>query len=130
GERESAVAVARRALAIDPQSEHAHCVLATLLLWDGSTSEGLAEQEWHWRREAEVLERRLGAARRWDGSVAPDLRLLVAHEQGYGDLFHTARYFRPLRDRVGRLILACAPDVAELMRSVDGIDDVVDGDEP
>jgi hypothetical protein len=130
GDRAGALAVARRALTIDPQSEHAHCVLATLLLWDGATSEGLVEQEWHWRRESELLERRFGAERRWSGDAAPELRLLVAHEQGYGDLFHTARYFRPVRERVGRLILACAPDVAELMRSVDGVDEVVDVDEP
>ena len=125
GDREGALGAARDGLAIDPQSEHAHCVLATLLLWDGALHDGLTEQEWHWRREAELLEERFGAQRRWSGDASPGLRLLVAHEQGYGDLFHAARYLRPLRERVGRLILACAPDVAELMRSVEGIDEVV-----
>ncbi len=125
GDRAGALAQARAALAGDPGSEHAHCVLATLLLWDGATAEGLREQEWHWVRETELLERRFGVERRWDGVPAPGLRLLVAHEQGYGDLFHVARYLRALREQAGTLLLECAPDAAELMRTVPGVDRVI-----
>ncbi len=130
GDRESALAAANAALAIDAESEHAHCVLATLLLWDGDLREGLREQEWHWRREAELLEGRFGAGRRWDGAASPALRLLVAHEQGYGDLFHAARFLRPLSERAGHVILECAPDVADVVRSVGGVDEIVVKGEP
>ncbi|HXP92801.1 MAG TPA: glycosyltransferase family 9 protein [Candidatus Binatia bacterium] len=125
GDRESALAAANAALAIDAESEHAHCVLATLLLWDGDLREGLREQEWHWRREAELLEGRFGAGRRWDGAASPALRLLVAHEQGYGDLFHAARFLRHLRERAGYVILECAPDAADVLRFVAGVDEIV-----
>jgi hypothetical protein len=124
GDRTGARAAAREALALDPESEHAHCVLATLLLWDGELRDGLCEQEWHWRREAELLEERFNASKRWDGEPDPALRLLVAHEQGYGDLFYASRFLKRLRERVGGIVLECAPDAAGLMRDVGGVDEV------
>ncbi len=125
GSHEKALACARNAIACDPEAEEAHCALASLLLWHGDLANGLPEQEWHWRREAESLAERFGPRPAWSGRPCPQLRLLVAHEQGAGDLLHLARYFPRLRALVDHLILECTPDMIDLMRSVAGVDEVV-----
>ena len=66
----------------------------------------------------------------WSGAAVPDRRLLVWHEQGIGDSIQMARFLRAARDRVGSLTLACPRETADLFRTVDGVDAVVDMHEP
>jgi hypothetical protein len=58
----------------------------------------------------------------WDGSVQLDKILLLHAEQGFGDTFQFIRYAPLVRERVGQVVLECQAEVAELMRTVDGID--------
>jgi tetratricopeptide (TPR) repeat protein len=62
----------------------------------------------------------------WDGVHAPARRLLVWHEQGVGDTFAMARFLRAARERVAQVTLACPAATMELLRSVAGVDAVVD----
>jgi hypothetical protein len=124
GSHSEALQDARAALDIAPKSEAAHCTLATLLLWHGEYREGLREQEWHWRREAEHFVTRFGS-QPWEGARAPRSRLLIVHEQGAGDFIHGARYIRLLRERVGRTIVEVPAELADVLRSVAGIDEIV-----
>jgi tetratricopeptide (TPR) repeat protein len=125
GRHADAVAAARAAVALAPGAEDAHCTLASLLLWHGDLAEGLVEQEWHWRREAETLAARLAGIPPWDGAPSSRPRLLVASEQGAGDLLQIVRFMPAVRERVASVRLEAPIEIADLMQSAAGIDEVV-----
>jgi hypothetical protein len=64
----------------------------------------------------------------WDGKEP--CKLLVVHEQGYGDLFMMARYFPLLREQ-GCEVSCLVPDsAAEVIASIEGVDKVCSPKEP
>jgi hypothetical protein len=66
----------------------------------------------------------------WDGTPAPTRRLLIWPEQGVGDTIHMARFVGRARALVGSVTLACPPGTIDLLRSVEGVDAVIDVGEP
>ncbi|WP_374669937.1 tetratricopeptide repeat protein, partial [Ramlibacter sp.] len=63
---------------------------------------------------------------RWSGEPLQGRSLVIWPEQGHGDLLQFIRY-APLLKGLGlvRLTVLCRPELADLARSVDGVDDVV-----
>jgi hypothetical protein len=62
----------------------------------------------------------------WNGGWEPDTRLLVFAEQGIGDFLMFARFLPGIRERVGKLILACDPSIHRLAANLPGIDVIID----
>ncbi|HSH98335.1 MAG: tetratricopeptide repeat protein [Methylophilaceae bacterium] len=50
----------------------------------------------------------------WDGTPVLDKTLVVVIEQGIGDTIHFVRYLTILKNYVGKIILACNPNLASL----------------
>jgi tetratricopeptide (TPR) repeat protein len=119
----------RRALAIDPEVGQAHFNLAALLLVHGQFAEGWAEYAWRWKIP-NAIRQRDSAGTLWDGSPLPHGTLLLFGEQGLGDTLQFIRYVSLVRQRVGRVIVECHPNLRSLFGRLPGIDQVVVRGEP
>jgi Flp pilus assembly protein TadD len=125
GAIEHAIAEYRRALARDPAFASAHLGLATALLSQGRFAEGWDEYEWRWRAAEFRTVRGEINVPAWDGGPLNGRRLLIRAEQGFGDIIQFARYASVVAERGGRVLLESPPQLAELLRSVRGVERVV-----
>jgi hypothetical protein len=66
----------------------------------------------------------------WDGSPLDGRTILLFPEQGLGDTLQFSRYAPLVASRGGRVILECQPAAVKLLRSVEGIADVISTDSP
>lgn len=120
----------RRALAERPNQAEAHKNLGVTLLTLGDLREGYREYEW--RNIAENLLDMKGELRwpRWQGEDLKGRSLLAITEQGFGDVIHFARYGRLIEQLGGRMALTCQAPLVRLMRSADGVAQVVGQGDP
>jgi tetratricopeptide (TPR) repeat protein len=120
----------RAALAIDPAYADARFGLATLLLSFGRYDEGWLAYEARYelprfvhRKTQTVLQ----PCPRWQGESLAGRALLVWQEDGLGDMVQFGRYLTRLKALgVSRLTVACLPSLHRLLRTVEGVDEVVD----
>jgi tetratricopeptide (TPR) repeat protein len=120
-----ASAAFERAIALG--SEEARVNLGTMRLLVGDYHGGWPNFGWSGpERRANPA---FAALPMWDGTPAPNMRLLVWPEQGIGDSIMMARFLRRARELVGKLTLACPPGTIDVFRTVDGVDAVIDSRE-
>jgi tetratricopeptide (TPR) repeat protein len=125
GRLDEAIAACRTAVGLVPDDAEAHVHLAELLLLAGDYGEGFAEYEWR-RRLPDTAPPGDGLdAPTWDGDDPAGRTILVVAEQGYGDTLHFCRYAPLLAARGGRVVLVVQEALADLCRSLDGVDAVV-----
>lgn len=62
---------------------------------------------------------------RWEGEPFPDKTLLLHFEQGYGDTFMFVRYAPMVKARGGRVILLAQKQLADVVATCQGIDEVI-----
>jgi len=111
------------ALALDAGNLSAHLGMARALLLEGDYQRGMLEYEWRWKRPTNPM--RTFPQPLWDGSD-PDGRTVLLHaEQGIGDTLQFVRYATPIAARGARVVIECAPAIAELVETVDGVSEVV-----
>lgn len=122
---EEAEVAYRRAMELDPADAESRYSLALVQLLRGEYGEGLALHEWRWRtKQMRRYKRRLSQPQ-WDGEDIEGRTILLHAEQGFGDAIQFVRYASFVASKAGRVILECKPVLADLLRSVDGIDEVV-----
>jgi tetratricopeptide (TPR) repeat protein/glycosyltransferase involved in cell wall biosynthesis len=142
GAVEEAIACYRRAIHLSPNHASAHVNLSLALLLVGDLENGLAEYEWRW----EIKEFTTGhssvtggagntfSAREyrplWDGSDLQGKTILLHAEQGLGDSLQFIRYAAIVKNKGGRVIVACYPQVRRLFATVEGIDLLIVKGEP
>jgi hypothetical protein len=61
----------------------------------------------------------------WDGKPYPGRRLLIATEQGFGDMLWVARYFARVKALGGELIIECRPELLPLIANMGVADRLV-----
>jgi hypothetical protein len=93
-------------------------------LSSGEWLAGWPEYEWRLRDPA-APRLPAGPERRWQGEPLPGATLLIASEQGLGDTLQFVRYAALARQRVGSVVVECAPAVAGLISGCAGVDRVV-----
>ncbi len=121
---EPAIAAYEKAIALQPDFALAHWDLGLALLLRGDYQRGLPEYEWRWRTETVVMPRPFTQPL-WDGSNLGGKTILLHAEQGFGDTIHMVRYAPLVAARGGRVILECQPPLSRLLRTLDGVEQIV-----
>lgn len=128
GRYDESRAVLEEVLRNAPESILAHRTLALVLLLHGEFARGWAEAEWRLRAPKSSGSRFVQPM--WDGRGLNGQTVLLHFEQGLGDTIHFARYAPLVAARGGRVILEVQPGLARLMRTLNGVDQVVARGEP
>ncbi|HAO21436.1 MAG TPA: hypothetical protein DCQ37_13785, partial [Desulfobacteraceae bacterium] len=121
GQIEKARECFAQALALDPDNEVILTLDGIALLLQGNLAEGWQKYE-HWQR----FMNKNGFPNRWYGSAIPNQTLLVNYQGGFGDTLHFIRYLPIIRERCGKLIFVCQPELIPLINGFPGIDIVTD----
>jgi hypothetical protein len=123
---DAALAEYERALRLQPQNVDAHVNRALIYLARGDYTRGWPEYDWRLRMPAHV---RTFDRPTWDGTPLDGRTILVYAEQGFGDTIQFARFLPPVTRSAKRLVFECQPELAPLVRSIEGIDVIEAGRE-
>lgn len=122
----------RQALALTPGYQLARLNLAMLLLAQGKLEEGWHYHEARHHPDLPDPDAPLPVLpyKQWQGEAIQGKSLLVWPEQGHGDLIQFCRYLPLLKEQgAAHITLVCRPTLADLMRTLDGVDAVISLDE-
>lgn len=125
GRWQEVVQAYRQMIGVFPTSATAHCNLAQALLRLGNMPQGLDEYEYRWKVDDSPIRMPKYPAPIWDGAALNGKRILLWPEQGFGDMIQFARYVPMVAKHGGRVVLASPVELAELMRTLDGVERVI-----
>lgn len=128
GRAREAVACYDRALELNPGLPEAHKNRGIARLQLGDFAGGWDDYEWRWQCP-ELSGRRLTQPL-WDGSPLEGASILLHAEQGLGDTLQFVRYAPLVRQRGGRVIVACQRALLPLLRGCRGIDELISFNDP
>jgi hypothetical protein len=117
------------AATLDVENADLRFALSQALLLNGDYAEGWREYEWRFKTTIDPTEAPKFSTPPWDGSDIRGKTLLVHTEQGLGDSIQFARFLPLLVTRGIRVVLRCQPALGSLMRTVNGVAEVVTGTE-
>jgi Flp pilus assembly protein TadD len=123
GQLPEAVACYDRVLDLEPTRKDAAGQRAFALMRMGDFEKGLCAYEK--RLEFEPMLKRGFRRPAWDGCPDNNKTLLLYSEQGRGDTFQFIRFAGEARSRVGRVIVECPRETAEVVKTAPGVDEVV-----
>jgi hypothetical protein len=121
---EDAEAAFRAAIDLDPNYPDGHYGLAWTRLAQGDFATGWQEMEWRLKCRAFAGKVRTFPQPHWDGSDLNGKTILLAQEQGHGDVIQYARYISMVADRGGRVLLGCAPILGSILKSIRGVAEI------
>ncbi|HVT87919.1 MAG TPA: tetratricopeptide repeat protein [Tepidisphaeraceae bacterium] len=124
GNLEQAIKIWERAISIDPSSDRTKWDLALGYLTLGDFSRGFQLYESRFTREEGRPYWREYLVPRWDGFDLNGKTILVYPEQGYGDVIMFARFIPALAEMGARVLIHVPDDLVDLMKRVDGVDQV------
>lgn len=120
-----ALALHRKAVAVQPDHGVAHFNLGVLLLRRGQYREGWREYAWRFRDGGETMAGRGFTRPEWAGEDFRGRTLLIHAEQGFGDTIQFVRFVAAAAARGGRVVLEVQPALARLLAHVPGAHQVV-----
>jgi tetratricopeptide (TPR) repeat protein len=123
---DEAIAAYDRALEVAPEYQLARYGRAISLLSAGRLTAGFREYECRWQ----TIPRRQFPQPAWRGESAPGKTLFLHPEQGFGDAIQAVRFIPAARERVGRVILECRPELKTLFQYSKCADTVIAYGEP
>ncbi len=120
----------QQALALKPDYPEAHMSSGMTHLLLGNFETGWKEYEWR-TKCPHVIIRRNFAQPQWHGETLEGKTILLHAEQGLGDTLQFIRYATLLAKRGGKVIVEIWPELAGIIKSVEGIDQIIiQGDPP
>lgn len=116
----------RQALQIEPAHAQAHFNLALCLLLTGDFEAGWPAFEWRWQTVQYRRAQRQFTQPLWLGQTPLAGKTILLHaEQGLGDTLQFCRYASVLARRGARVLLQVQPVLQPLLRSLDGVAQVL-----
>jgi Tfp pilus assembly protein PilF len=112
-----------RALALRPDDAQVHLSRSLCWLQMGDFERGWAEYEWRLKCKDYAIPSFRQPV--WDGSALDGHTILLYADHGMGDSIQFVRYAPRVKERGGRVIVACQQPLARLMPTCPGVDQVV-----
>jgi hypothetical protein len=112
----------------DPLNVSLRFARGLLQLKTGDYAAGWDAQEWRWKIEPVKSSRLICAQPRWAGGPLNGRRLLIAGEQGFGDILQFARYLPLLVKKGAHVILQLDENraaLARLLAQIEGLEIVI-----
>jgi tetratricopeptide (TPR) repeat protein len=125
GEHARSLEVLERAVAVNPDDPDSRFLRGLGLLTAGDFQRGFADYHYRLSCKDFQLVNRTFAQPAWSGEDVANKTFLIHTEQGLGDTIQFIRYAPLLAERGARVIVECPPDLADLVRSVPGIAEVI-----
>jgi hypothetical protein len=125
---EGAASRYQTALRWQPDLVEAHMNLSMLWLLTGEFERGWKEHEWRWKKKG-TAPRACGRPL-WDGAPLEGRTILLQAEQGLGDTLQFIRYAAVVKQHGGRVVFECPARLAPLLRTVPGVDRLIDPGDP
>jgi ADP-heptose:LPS heptosyltransferase len=100
-----------------------------LLLLKQNFVRGWPEYEWRWRLDDPRARLNLSTPW-WDGGVSRGRTVVLHNEQGFGDTIQMSRYIPLVAAQGAKIIFICQPPLADLLRQLPGIAQVVYSNQP
>jgi tetratricopeptide (TPR) repeat protein len=129
GRTREAVESLDKVLQHQPDSPDLHWNIALALLQGGEYRRGWREYEWRWNRP-EFGTKRPFPMPEWNGEDLAGKDILVASEQGFGDAIQFSRFVPLLAERGARVVLECKPQLAPVMDTLAGVDQIINLGDP
>jgi Flp pilus assembly protein TadD len=124
GKFDQALESYEQALRLAPDSADAHRNRSYIYLARGDFERGWHEYEWRLKsKKVRVLKVN---SPRWDGEPLEGRSILLHGEQGLGDVLQFIRFAPLVKERGGRVTVACAEPLMRLVASCRGVEHVVD----
>jgi Tfp pilus assembly protein PilF len=123
GHLASSVSCYEQALRLKPEDPQIHLSRALSWLQMGDFKRGWAEYEWRLQCKEYAIpafEKPL-----WDGRSLSGRTILLYADHGLGDTLQFIRYAPLVRERGGRVIVACQKKIARLIASCAGVEQIV-----
>lgn len=116
-----------KALDLDPEYPAAHVDMAFVHHLNGNWREGFEEYEWRfwYYPQMKYYLNAFDPSKLWDGKA--DIKgktVLIYAEQGVGDCIMFVRYCKDLKGRGARVVVWVPAYLADLVKRVEGVDDV------
>lgn len=124
GRIDEALASFERAIELDPNYVNAHFNLGMTCLLAGQDERGW--REFVWRERVASFAVPPVDCPRWQGEPLAEKTILLWTEQGFGDVIQFVRYAKLVRRQAARVVVACPPNLLRLLRTVGGIDRLVE----
>lgn len=112
-----------QAVAAAPENALAHWNLSLAYLVQGDLARGFAENEWRLRHRSSDAGRFTQPM--WKGEELNGRSILLHMEQGFGDAVQFVRYAPMVAGRGGKVLVDVQPHLVDLMRSVEGVHQVI-----
>ena len=112
-----------KAIQLSPDSPSSRLRLALAFLLTGNLERGFAEYESRW--QTKELEPRYFSQPLWDGSDLQGKTILLHPEQGLGDTIQFIRYAPLVKQKGGKVMVACNLLLKRLFEGIAGVDRVV-----
>jgi Tfp pilus assembly protein PilF len=117
------------AIALQPNYPKARAARAGIWLRRGDYPRGWDEYEWRWKVEKFPGRPPRPGPPIWDGSPLAGRSILLFAEQGLGDTIQFIRYAPMVAQRGGRVIVEAPEPLVRLLRTVEGVSEVVTPDQ-
>jgi Flp pilus assembly protein TadD len=128
GQHAEAVISFSNALKLNPAHHMARWDRGLSYLYLGNYAQGWPDYEI--RKVTGQLPSRKLPGEDWSGEPYPGKTLLIAIEQGFGDMLWVARYFSRVKALGGELIIECKPELLSLIANMGVADRLVTSGEP
>ncbi len=123
GEFAKGINYCHQAIALNPNKGETHLSLGMMLLRMGEFELGFAEYEW--RTQVKKNQTRSFPQPVWNGSDLEGKRILLHHEQGFGDTIQAIRYATKVQAHGGKVIVLCPQSLVRLLTTCAGINQLV-----
>lgn len=128
GRHDESIECYDRMLEFHPENPSVHFNRGIDLLKAGRYKEGWEEYEWRFKMGNQALMEVIGFLPdrpRWKGELLHGKRILLFIEQGAGDQIQFVRYAKMVKHLGGHVIVSCYPSMTEILKNVEGVDEVV-----